>query len=417
MKDNQFNPQNQSESSDFAWFTQASTTEQLKMLLDFPMIIKQILENLMQKEVEDKAGTRYCRSASLDFYRWSSNPSTISIGTEKIPIDALRIQHKETKKVDTVAVFKDFKALQDPSEDIYKQILLGITTRDYEQVFKSINESIGLSKSTISRHFKAACEEALKQFESRSLADDRYIALYLDGKSFEKEQIIIALGVTDMGQKKVLGFIQSAHEARIPVEALLHDLMGRGFSFDDALLAIIDGSKGFNAALKSVFGDKVCIQRCRIHKIRNVLSYLAKQEHSWLRRQMQKVYATDTYEEAKSLAMALHQELFSKNRAAAQSLLEGLEETLTLQKLGMNALFSKGFGSTNCIESLNAQLQKYTGRVKRWVDSDQRYRWVAASLLQTEPRLRRVDNFTHLDKLHNALSHYCKSLQNNTTHE
>ena len=166
---------------------------------------------------------------------------------------------------------------------------------------------------------------------------------------------------------------------------------------------MIDGSKGLHKAVVDVFGKKAIIQRCQWHKRENVLSYLSDRDKSNFKIRIQNAYREPEYQKAKTALMNIHQDLKKINQNAANSLLEGLEETLTLQKLQVAQIFTRSLGTTNCIESLNSQMAKYVRNVKRWTNSNQRQRWVASALLHLENNLNKIHNFKHLNKLQDAI--------------
>jgi transposase-like protein len=235
------------------------------------------------------------------------------------------------------------------------------------------------------------------------------LAIFMDGKHLAKQQIIIALAITAQGDKIPLGFVQSTTENSVVIGSFLKDLINRGLKYDDGILFIVDGSKGMKKAIQDVFEHKAIIQRCTWHKRENILSYLPENLHAHFKSKYHKALQLETYQEAKDTLLDLVNELKKINLSAANSLLEGLEELLTLHKLGLNQEFSVSFSTTNCIESVNSQIRKYVGRVKNWNSSDQRYRWMAAALLEIEYKLRKVDNFRNLKIMKEAIK---KHVQN-----
>lgn len=225
----------------------------------------------------------------------------------------------------------------------------------------------------------------------------------IDGKYLASEQMVVALGITDKGIKIPVGFIQTSSENSRAISQLLKQIINKKFTFTHGLLVIIDGSKGLHKAVTDVFGKKVVIQRCQWHKRENVLSYLSDRDKSNFKTKIQNAYREPDYQKAKSILMSIHKELLKINQNAANSLLEGIEETLTLHKLKVAQIFSRSLGTTNCIESLNSQMAKYVRNVKRWSNSNQRQRWVASALLELENNLNKIHNFKHLNKLQEAI--------------
>jgi putative transposase len=237
----------------------------------------------------------------------------------------------------------------------------------------------------------------------RDLSDHDIVAIFIDGKHFAGNEIVIALGVTLGGEKVVLGMVETSTENHLVCKNFLLGLKDRGLNLDREILFILDGGKGLNKSVKDVMKDKVLIQRCQWHKRENVLAYLGKEIQGEYRRKLQAAYNLPTYEKARERLTAIGRELGSINKSALGSLLEGLEETLTLHKLGIFAKIGESFKTTNCIENVNKQLATHTDRVDRWHNSDQRQRWVATALLLIEPRLKKVKGHKHMGALREAM--------------
>ena len=226
----------------------------------------------------------------------------------------------------------------------------------------------------------------------------------LDGKSFASDQVVIALGVTVTGEKRVLGLVQTATENKRVCATFLRELVERGFRAPTGLLVVLDGAKGLRAAVRDVFGEDVPVQRCQWHKRENVVSYLTKPLQILWRRKLQAAYAHASYADAKRALQKLVADLSKINESAARSLEEGLEETLTLHRLSVFADLGTSFKTTNLIESVMARVEAKTRRVGRWRTSDQKQRWCAATLLQIETQFRRVRAFHKLPLLQRALT-------------
>ena len=290
-----------------------------------------------------------------------------------------------------------------PSEAVMKKVIKGLSQRDYEEVTKSVLESFGLSQSTISRQFMEESRKRLEEFEKRDLGVYDCIALVLDGKYLLKDQIVIALGVTVTGVKIPLGFIQTTTENSEAIKGLLKNLIKRNFRFEQGILAIIDGSKGMKKAIEETFGKYALIQRCQWHKRENVVSYLRVDEQEKYRGKLQRAYDEPDYTVAKLKLGEVREELKRINRSAASSLEEGLEETLTLHRLGIVDVVGRSFSTTNLIENVNSQLVKYLRKVKYWVNADMKARWIAVGLLETEQKMRRVNQYKKLHVLRTAI--------------
>ena len=229
------------------------------------------------------------------------------------------------------------------------------------------------------------------------------MAIWVDGKVFAEDTMIVVLGLTMAGRKVPIGFVQTGTENAQVLEDLFRGLLERGLNVDAGLLVMIDGSKGIRAAVRRGFGKKAMVQRCQWHKRENVVSYLPKGKQSNWRARLQKAYQKPTYREAKSALNKLLKELQTQNIHAAGSLEEGLEETLTLHRLGVFEKLGASLKTTNCIESVMSQVEARCAKVSHWKNSFQKHRWLAASLLDIEKRLRTIKGYKHLALLREAL--------------
>ena len=272
-------------------------------------------------------------------------------------------------------------------------------------------DSFGLSHSSVSKEFIDQSSEKLKQFENRDIGDHDFVALFIDGKYLAKEQIIIVLGITIKGEKIPIGFVQAATENSQVIKELLSSLIDRGLNYTEGLLCVIDGSKGIYKAIKDTFGSYAVIQRCQWHKRENVISYLKESKQDHYKKRINKAYREEDYVEAKKCLKKIIEDLKTENLTASRSLEEGLEETLTLHRLKLKEHFERSFSTTNCIENLNSQIEKYLRKVKYWQTSTQRYRWVACALLEIEQRMKKVHNYKHLNEMREKLQNEIEDLQ------
>jgi len=255
----------------------------------------------------------------------------------------------------------------------------------------------------MSRLFSKEAEKALKVFETRDLSNYDFTVLIIDGKYFSKQQIVHAVGITSTGLKIMLGFVHTATENSQAIKGLLKNLIERNFSFEEGILVVSDGSKGIRKAVDEVLGQKAAIQRCQWHKRENVISYLSDRDKELYKGKIQRAYEDPVYETARARMMEIYEELKTINRSAANSLLEGLEETLTIHRLGLREELGKSFCTTNIIENINSQLSRNLINVKRWRDTQMQARWVAISLLDIEQNMNRVRNYEKLHLLKDAL--------------
>ena len=253
------------------------------------------------------------------------------------------------------------------------------------------------------RRFVRASARKLQQLCERRLESYDFVALFLDGKTFAEDEMVVALGITLSGEKVILGFIQTGTENERVCSDFLQSLLERGLRIDSGLLCILDGAKGLHKAIQKVLGSHALIQRCQWHKRENVVSYLPKFQQALWRRKLQEAYEKPTYAQAQAALHRCRQEPRLLNASAVTSLDEGMEETLTLHRLGVFPQPGLSLKTTNCLESLMAQVGQRTDKVDRWRNSDQKQRWVASALLDIEPKLRRIKGYRHLPTLRAAL--------------
>ena len=378
-----------------ASFDMDSLVESIQMLI--PLGLKAAGEAL-QAEVAQLAGKRHSRRETST-RRWGYNDGSVYMGMQKVPVSVPRVRDVEAGRE---IPLKTYEALRSPrviEKSALALVLNGVSQRKYEKAASLIPETFGIKSSSVSRHFIKASALELKKFLSRDLSGENIVSIFIDGKRFAEHGIIVALGVTINGEKKPLGFIESATENHGVCRDFITCLVERGLKVDDGILFVVDGSKGLHKGIKEALGGRAFIQRCQWHKRENVVKYLDKKHQASFRAKLQSAYEEPVYEKAKAKLSAVRKELSLVNESAVASLDEGLEETLTLHKLGMFAKLGRSFKTTNCLESVNRQLGMYTGRVCRWRNSNMRHRWVAAALMEIEPRLRKVSGYKHLAEL------------------
>lgn len=389
-------------SKNLDWFLEQPVTMQLELFKHYTEIAKLIANQLFEDEVHQKAGRRYEREEQK-YSRWGSNPGSIRIGSERVKMRIPRLYDKTKKQTEGLENYKKLRSIELPSEVLLKNILFGLSEQNYGEVAKMTTESFGLSQSTVSRAFVEESEKALKLFEERDLGNYDFIGLIIDGKYLQKEQVVIALGITIEGYKIPLGFIHSTTENSEAIKGLLKDLIKRNFNFTEGLFTITDGSTGLIKGVKETFGTYAVAQRCIWHKRENVVSYLPKEKQKHYRSKLQRAFSEPNYQTAKRRLYEIRIELEKINRSAANSLTEGLEQTLTLHRLGLVEELGKSLLTSNIIESVNSQIGTYLRKVKHWSTSDMRARWVATSLLQIEKRMNRISNYEKLSLLRTAI--------------
>lgn len=368
-----------------------------------PLALEQIRALVLQ-ELEELTGPRYGRGGGRDgLVRWGRQGGSVYLLDQKIPLKVPRVRDQRRR---VEVPLESYQAFQSPflaDQALFGRILGGLSCRDYGTTSRLDPESFGLSSSTVSRRFIAASAAKLKELQERRLEEHDIVALFMDGKVFAGETVVLAVGITLQGDKVLLGFTQTTTENEASCRQFLQGLIDRGLRLEDGVLCVLDGGKGLRKAVATVLGRKTPVQRCQWHKRENVVSHLPKHRQAAVRGRLQKAQEIPDYEKAKAALMKIHRELLLENETAANSLLEGLEETLTLQKLGVFSELSRSFKTTNIIESVQAGIGQRTDKVDDWKNSNQLHRWYASALLAIEPGLRRVCGYQHLYKLRQAL--------------
>jgi putative transposase len=359
---------------------------------------------MLDEEVERLAGPRHGRKgdAEAQRYRHGSNPGSVRLGGQRHPIRVPRVRDANGE-VKLVTYAELHGSSGEVDEGLFRKVLLGISCRDYEAAVEAVPGAIGMSKSQVSREFTKATAAKLKEFQERDLGGYDVVALFMDGKTFADDQLVLALGVTMDGDKVFLGFVQTDTENQRVITSFLRSLKDRGLDLSAGALVVVDGAKGLRSGALKAFGGQILIQRCQWHKRENVTSYLPRTEQRRWRGRMQKAYERPNYEEAKRDLKAIRAELAEVNQSAVASLDEGFEESLTLHRLGVFSLVGRSLKTTNVIESVNSMAEQRCGRVDHWKNSNQKHRWFATALLNIEPRLRRLLGYRHLPMLRAAI--------------
>jgi len=365
-----------------------------------PLGLKEV-GHLLQQEVMHLAGEPNLHGKVNT--RWGSQPGSIYLADQKVPVTVPRVRNKDAGVEVPLETYRKFQKSQDIDSGVFLKLLNGLSTHNYEDSAALAPEVFGLSASSVSKKFRQQAVRHLQNLMERQLNSYDFTAIFFDGKAYAQEELVVALGITLDGKKVILGIEQMSAESSLSMGQFIDKLIERGLRYDHGLLIVVDGSKGIIAAVEKKFANHALIQRCREHKIRNVLSYLPQAAQKAWRIKMRQAYAKDNYNEACTALEKLAKELDTTNPSAAASLREGMLDTLTLQRLGLNKILSPSFGATNCIESVFSQLGRYTDKVNRWRNGKQIQQWAAAGLTRIEPKLHRVVGCNSLPLLRERL--------------
>jgi len=355
----------------------------------------QLAQTMMRWEADALVGPKHQPMAERDKVRWGTQAGYCVVAGQKVPLERPRVRDSRDREVP----LGSYELLQQASlleEAVWQKIMHGLTTRGYSEVIREIEQAYGIEKSTVSEHFIEASRRRLEKLTGRSLAEHAFCAMLIDGTHFANQELIVALGITLQGHKMVLGLRQGATENTTVVKQLLEDIRDRGVDFEVPRLYVLDGGKGLHAAVGKMAGKAALIQRCQVHKIRNVVDHLTEEHQMNVRCKMRNAYATLDYSSAKRALDRLLRELQELNPSAARSLEEGAEETLTVHRVRVPAKLRANLSSTNLIESAFSVVETACRNVKRWQGGDQHLRWIASGLLWAESRWNRIDGYREM---------------------
>ena len=362
------------------------------------------VEMVLRLSAQQVAGPRHQGKSGSDIYWHGSQPGVVPLATQKVRVQKPRLRRKGSGKGAEVPIpaYEVMQSNPTLRERLAAILLRGVSTRHYAEVIPAMSESCGMSRSSVSREFMLAGEEALRKLCERRFDDLDLLILYIDGVRFGAQHVIVAVGVDREGKKHVLGLAQGATENAVVVTGLLQELVGRGVHPERRRLFVIDGSKALRAGIDAVFGPGNPVQRCRNHKLENVAAYLPKELGKQVKLVMRAAYRLP---EREGLARLRTQAEWLKREypSAAASLLEGLEETFTVNRLGLPGSLRRCLGTTNLVESPISGVRLRTGRVTRWRDGAMALRWAAAAYLETEKHFRRIMGHKQLWMLAAAL--------------
>ena len=349
----------------------------------------QLMGLLMEAEVQERVGERSQRQTDRAANRWGTERGYCVVMGQKVPVQRPRVRTTADQEV-RLGSYEMFHRGEPLTETVWEELMLGLSTRRYGQAVREFADAYGLEKSAISEHFIEASRTKLKEMMERRLDRLRLCALLIDATPFAGQQMVAALGISQDGRKTILGIRQGATENATVVGELLGDLVNRGLDFSQPRLYVLDGGKALSTAVRKYAGESAPIQRCQVHKRRNVLDHLTDEQKPLAAKKLNAAYALEDHAAAKLALAQLHRELMDLNPSAARSLEEGMEETLTVHRLHIPPQLRKTLASTNIIESAFSIVERVCSNVKRWHGGDQRERWVGSGLLVAEHQFRRV---------------------------
>lgn len=365
-----------------------------------------VINGIMGTEQDRLAGKRYDQTTEVD--RWGKQQGYVMLGGQKVPVNRPRLRNKEGKEV-VLESYQRFQQDDERTRAVFQRMVAGISCRSYPETIETVRDGYGISKSVVNREMVEATSEQLKLLMERDLSTFNLCVLIVDGVRLGESMFIVALGVDIVGKKQVMGFREGSTENAEVCINLFEDMVRRGIKTDTDILALLDGSKALHSAVKRFFGSNTPIQRCQFHKRGNVKKHLPQKYHAEFDRKIQAAYKMNRCDDAKGALQRVIKELTFLNHSAAESLAEGLEETLTVHRLELPELLRVSLSMTNLIESTFSRSRTVMRNVKRWQNSLQRQRWLATALLRSEKKFRKIRGYRALPMLINTLARLKKT--------
>ena len=362
-----------------------------------------VLTELMEEEVDDVAGPKGKHNPERAAVRHGHEEGSVTLGGRRVDVRRPRMRTADGESEVPVATYQHFADRDPLARVVLERMLAGVSTRRYERTQEPVGEPVetearSTSKSSVSRTFVERTRQALGELMSRQLSDLRLAVMMLDGLELKGRMMIVALGITTEGVKIPLGLWEGSTENATVATALLSDLVERGLDPEQGMLFVLDGSKALRKAVRSVFGE-VPVQRCLWHKERNVLGHIAERDRPAIKARMRRAWRETDYDRALEQIRALAAELDRTHPGAAGSLREGMEETLTVIRLGIKGKLRRTLESTNPCESMIDTVRTTQRNVKHWSSGEMGLRWTAAGMLEAEKQFRKVIGYTQLPHL------------------
>ena len=363
-----------------------------------------VLVELLELEVDEVVGPKGRWNRDRTAVRHGHEDGEVTLGGRRVAVKRPRARTADGESEVTMRTYEYFADRDRLGRLALERILAGVSTRKYRRVQEPVGAQTekrerSTSKSAVSRAFVARTREALWHLMSRQLADLRLAVVMLDGIEIKGRTNVVALGITTEGEKLALGLWAGSTENATVASALLSDLVSRGLDVEQGVLFVIDGSKALRKAIRQVFGDEVPVQRCVRHKERNVLELLPERDRPPIKRRLTQAWQEADHAKALEQLKQLAVELDHEHPGAAASLREGMEDTLTVTRLGITGKLKRTLQSTNPCESMIGTVRAIQRNVKNWSSGEMCLRWTAAGMLEAETRFRKVEGYRGLAQL------------------
>ena len=360
-----------------------------------------VLRELLEEEVDELVGPKGKWNPDRTAVRHGHEGGEVTLGGRRVQVTRPRARTADGESEVPLVSYEHFADRDQLGELVLERMLAGVSTRQYRRAQEPVGAEItagerSTSKSAVSRTFVQRTRDQLWNLMNRPLADLRLAVMMLDGIELHGRTNIVALGISTAGDKLALGLWDGSTENATVAAALLADLVDRGLDVEQGMLFVIDGSKALRKAVRLVFGNDVPVQRCVQHKERNVLDHLPERDRQAVKARLRRAWAETDHDRALEQLNALALELDRAHPGAAASLREGMEETLTVIRLGITGKLKHTLQSTNPIESMISTVRVIHRNVKHWSSGEMCLRWTAAGMLEAESRFRKVPGYRGL---------------------
>jgi putative transposase len=378
-----------------------------------------VMQEMMTAELTEQIGPKHAKRADRSGNWHGTTSGSVVLGGRKVAVSRPRARSVSGEEIE-LETWKTFS-----SEDLFRSLvvermLAGVATRRHVDVSESLGEELdsrskATAKSSVSRRFVAATEEALAELMARDLSEIDVAVLMIDGFNMADQMMTVAMVIDAEGNKTPVGLYLGDTENTTVVSALLADLVARGLRFEQGILCVIDGAKALGSGIKKVFGDRAVIQRCVIHKRRNVKGHLPDELGKSVDKRLGKIFSNTDAKAALASAKALANQLKTDHPDAAASLLEGLDGMFTVSRLGATSALARTLNNTNCIESMISISRRTSRNVKRWQDGAMKKRWCAAGMLEAQRSFRRIRGYKDMQLFVKNLRTYVGCIAENVT--
>ena len=376
----------------------------------------QVMHTLIEESVTAVAGAKGRHDPARRATRHGYEDGAVTLGGRRVAVRRPRARTVDNSAEVPLPAYELFASRDLLNQMAVERMLAGLSTRRYAAGLEPVGSEVetlatGTKRSAISRRFVAMTRTALEELMSRRLDEVRPVVLMIDGEHVAEHLCVVALVIDADGNKIPVGLVEGATENGTVVTTLLEDLVARGLDMSGGVLVVIDGSRALAAAVRKVFGKRALVHRCQLHKERNVLDHLPKEQHAFAKRKLRAAYALEDANRALRELSTLATSWERSHPGAAASLREGMAETLTINRLQLSPALRRSLRTTNCIESMISIGRTTSRNVKRWRDGEMALRWTAAGMAEARTQFRRIKGHRDLPLLVAALARHLEDVR------